>query len=235
MVFPDASGKLAMRIIISWMLIVGGALAAFAQSPPSTWEHNGSTVQLFANGVKRQFYYQDPRPAMQQEGVLAGTLLFDGQRTRNQYSGTAFIFSGACGAVGYPVSGQVSADDRHVTLNGNAPRLDAYCRVIGSRPDVLMFNLIALPEADAEIAAPNEKWICLQPVFTEEMRLKTTVDGTPTQTEFVANAIIYLRQKYCGTTKENLTADKTEHVAENCYQNSGLFRGERVYWGECYE
>jgi hypothetical protein len=233
-----------MRIAISWIVIIGGALAAFAQSPPSTWEHNGSTVQLFANGAKRQFYYQNPRPGMQQEGVRPGTLLFDGQRRGSQYSGTAYMFSRACGAVGYAVSGAVSADDRQVTLYGNAPRLDAYCRVSGSAPDVLIFNFAALPQADAEtINRENVRTIiCIHPVFTEEKRLENLIfsagDAPTAQASgrYVAEAVKYLRDQYCRPIEGTLTADQRTAIPDtNCYQESGIFRGERVYWGECYE
>jgi hypothetical protein len=228
-----------MRTLCSWGFIVSGALCAvavFAQSQTSTWEHSGSTVYLSANGVKRQFYYQNPRPGMQQEGVRPGTLLFDGRRTRNQYSGTAYIFSRRCGAVPYSVSGAVSPDDRTVTLYGNAPSgFNAHCQVIGYTPDVLVFNLTTLPETNIGIESTNKKWICLHPVFTEEMRLKCALDGTPARTDYVTKAIIYLRSKYCRMFDGEVTADQTEHVGENCYENSGSFRGERVYWGQCYE
>jgi hypothetical protein len=77
--------------------------------------------------------------------------------------------------------------------------------------------------------------ICTQPVFAEERKLHTKIDGTPQRTEEVAAAINYLRAKYCRETEETLRSDREMNVGDNCYQYSGFFRGERVYWGQCLE
>jgi hypothetical protein len=42
---------------------------------------------------RRQFYYQAPGADFLEFGVQSGTLLFEGRRNRNQYSGTAYVFS----------------------------------------------------------------------------------------------------------------------------------------------
>jgi invasion protein IalB len=39
--------------------------------------------------------------------------------------------------------------------------------------------------------------ICIKPVFTEEHRLRATIDGTPQKTDQVAAAINYLHERYC--------------------------------------
>ena len=109
---------------------------------PRLWNHNGSTMKLVSNGVQRQFYYENPRQGMRDEGVRRGTLLFEGTRTGNGYSGTAYVFLRGCSPKGYHVSGTISDDERSVTMYGQAPRLNAECRLVGYRSDELVFELI---------------------------------------------------------------------------------------------
>ena len=75
--------------------------------------------------------------------------------------------------------------------------------------------------------------ICLRPMFEEEVRLRQMLDGTSGRTADVAEALQYLRERLCRITREPLEADSEIHVADNCYQYSGVHRGERVYWGAC--
>lgn len=105
------------------------------------WLHNGSTLNLVAQGNARKFYYREPSSRLEELGVTAGTLLFDGRRTGNQYAGTAYVFNRACGPLGYVVNGVVSGDDRQVILQGRAPRRDRDCAVVDHRDDVLTFTL----------------------------------------------------------------------------------------------
>ncbi len=109
---------------------------------PTYWNHNGSTMKLVADGARRRFYYEDPRPAIRDSGVASGTLLFDGSRLGTTYSGTARIFSSRCGTVRYTVSGPIGEDERSVTLFGQAPQLGASCEVTGYRADTLLFYLM---------------------------------------------------------------------------------------------
>jgi hypothetical protein len=128
------------------------ALAAFAYATvtadaASLWDHNGSVVYLEASGSNRQFYYQTPRPGLP---VSNGTLLFNGRKYGDRYSGTAYVFSTNCHARGYAVSGPITGDERIVTLYGKAPRVDSNCRVIGYRDDVLVFTY-----QDSDVASAN--------------------------------------------------------------------------------
>jgi hypothetical protein len=77
--------------------------------------------------------------------------------------------------------------------------------------------------------------ICTQPVFAEEYKLRASIDGTPARTAYVTQAINYLRTKYCREIEGHLNSDQESHIGDNCFQSSGLFRGERVYWGQCSE
>jgi hypothetical protein len=80
-----------------------------------------------------------------------------------------------------------------------------------------------------------ETLICTHPIFTEEERLRTSLFDDPNNVQQVAAAIAYLHNKYCRTVQDDLISDQSEHVVENCYQYSGMYRGERVYWGRCLE
>jgi len=77
--------------------------------------------------------------------------------------------------------------------------------------------------------------ICIKPVFTEERRLRGTIDGNPQTTDQVAVKINYLHARYCRQIEGRLSPDQTQFVGDNCYQYSGVFRGERVFWGSCLE
>jgi hypothetical protein len=104
------------------------------------WMHNGSVVKLVAEGAKREFYYETPREGLTKAGVTSGALLFSGQRSGKTYSGTAYIFNKRCGPIAYQVSGNVSDDDRQVTMEGQAPRVGANCQVVTTKPDTLIFS-----------------------------------------------------------------------------------------------
>src|SRR5262249_31217935 len=96
----------------------------------SLWDHNGSVMYLVANGAQRKFFYEQPRDGLRNAGVHEGTLLFEGRKQADQYVGTAYTFSAACGAHSYSVSGPVSPDQRQVTLYGMAPRFNSACQQV---------------------------------------------------------------------------------------------------------
>jgi len=110
--------------------------------PPTLWYHNGSTAYLTVNGSGREFHYDKPRPEMIQAGAKQGTLLFTGVSSSNTYEGTAYIFRGACGQFPYHVSGPILDDGRRVALQGQAPRVNERCQIVGYINDHLEFTLI---------------------------------------------------------------------------------------------
>jgi hypothetical protein len=133
-----------MRILSPFfcLAVIAAWASDGATQAASTWDHNGSQVSLSATGARRQFHYQAPMASLLGLGVQPGTLLFDGRRNGNQYSGTAYVFSKVCGARAYAVAGPVSPDERTVTMYGKAPIVDSNCRVAKYRDDVLVFNFI---------------------------------------------------------------------------------------------
>jgi hypothetical protein len=113
------------------------AVAAVAES---SWLHNGSIVQLHGDGVERVFEYLQPRRGLQTIGVGKGTMLFKGRQNGLRLSGTAYLFSATCGAVGYRVEGALSQDGQTIELSGSAPKRNAKCQIIDHRPDMLVFR-----------------------------------------------------------------------------------------------
>jgi hypothetical protein len=87
----------------------------------------------------------------------------------------------------------------------------------------------------AVIVRQGPTTICARPLLEQELKLQRLIDGSDERTKEVADAIVYLRSQFCRTTDDALLADSQQHVTENCHQFSGLFRGELVFWGECYE
>jgi hypothetical protein len=108
----------------------------------SFWLHNGSVVTLEADGESRRFIYHQPREGVAKAGAKAGSILFQGIRSGDSYSGTAYLFSLRCGPQSYEVSGKVSADQRLVTLSGQAPVLGKDCRVRRQKTDTLEFRFM---------------------------------------------------------------------------------------------
>jgi hypothetical protein len=76
--------------------------------------------------------------------------------------------------------------------------------------------------------------ICLHPTFAEEVLLLGQIDGDRSTTDRIAQAIINLRAKYCRLVHEVPKSDAEAEIKKNCFQYTGMFRGERVYWGACY-
>jgi serine/threonine protein kinase len=97
---------------------------------PAFWSFNGSHISLDSNDLgRRRFLYETPNNQMLNIGVQPGTVLFEGTRIGQRYQGTAYVFSKTCGRAGFVVIGDVSSDDRIVTLVGNAPLRDLQCRI----------------------------------------------------------------------------------------------------------
>ena len=94
--------------------------ASHAARADSCWNHNGSIMRLVADGNRRSFYYEDPKPSLRRAGVRSGTLLFNGTNRDNWYSGTARVFSRHCPGepLEYRVEGPVSNGSRTVTMEG---------------------------------------------------------------------------------------------------------------------
>lgn len=121
--------------------------ASETSAPPSVgsslWSHNGSVMSLSAEGATRRFTYHRPRSGIARQGATRGALLFEGHRSGDTYSGTAYIFSRNCGKFPYRVSGSVQNGDRRVVMRGKAPKPNDDCRIAGYRADTLVFDYLS--------------------------------------------------------------------------------------------
>ena len=154
----------------------------------SLWSHNGSTLRLVAEGASRRFLYVTPRQGLLVRGVRAGTLLFDGEKNGDVYSGRSRVYHATCGAYPYEVTGPVSADQRRVTMSGQKPILSDTCRVERTEPDELVFEYVSNEVTGAKepspVAAPSKSifdghWY--SPEWRYSYRLRNGI-GTATAT-----------------------------------------------------
>jgi hypothetical protein len=105
------------------------------------WDLNGSLVKLESNGASRRFLYLEPREGLLAVGVTQGPVEFEGTQNGNVFTGTAYVFSRVCGAIGFAVSGYLAQDEQSITLKGDVPYVDKQCRATGDRPGVLIYQL----------------------------------------------------------------------------------------------
>jgi hypothetical protein len=240
----------ATAVVLAAFLSASGR--ASAQANPhavSFWDHNGSVVSLSADGAMRQFFYEQPRPAIQAQGVTPGRLLFTGRKEGDGYSGTAYIFSSTCGATPYEVSGAVSSDSRQVTMHGMAPRVDSNCHIVSYRDDTLVFTfqrtVSNLPEAaPTPAAAPVPSSICTNVDAIRQIIKLQDLEGTdqmsgryPSVATPQRKAIMQeLATKYCRPWNQPIVSDYQEKIQNSlCTVYSGVQDGSRVYWAHCLD
>ena len=134
---------LGLALSIGTMMPLSLVTATYAKAD-SCWNHNGSIMRLKAKGNQRWFYYENPRQVLQNAGVRRGTLLFNGRKNGNWYSGTARRFSKFCpgNPLEYYVEGPVRNDQLQVTVRGTR---DVYnqCQNTGNiASDTLVFTYV---------------------------------------------------------------------------------------------
>jgi len=118
--------KRILGLTKTFSVVVMSAVAFGFASPvsearaDSCWDHNGSLMRLQAEGNQRWMYYEIPREVLRRAGVSQGTLLFNGKKSGNWYSGTARRFSKFCSGnpLEYFVEGPVRKDQLQVTVRG---------------------------------------------------------------------------------------------------------------------
>ena len=109
---------------------------------PSRWNQNGSVVYLIADGAIRRLYYEIPLSELAAAGVKKGTLFFDGKKNGNHYIGRAYTFAAKCKPMGFPVNGDISDDEKQVTLRGKVPKLNSSCKVARYSDEALVLNFV---------------------------------------------------------------------------------------------
>jgi hypothetical protein len=110
------------------------------QAKKSFWAHNRSIMYMTEDGTRRQIYYDDPRPGLQEVGVRQGTLLFDGVADGTTLSGTAYVFAKDCHPLAFSAKGKLTREGKLITLIGKAPRIGTHCKVEGDKREELIFD-----------------------------------------------------------------------------------------------
>ena len=109
----------------------------------SCWDHNGSVMRLTASGNDRWFWYEStPHRWQSPAGVYPGTLLFNGRKSGEWYTGTARVFSNACpgSPAEYYAEGPVLQNPLRVQLSGQR-QVYENCLPTGQwRTDTLVFT-----------------------------------------------------------------------------------------------
>jgi hypothetical protein len=119
-----------------------GLMLAAEAAADSCWDHNGSLMRLQAQGNQRWLSYERPRDVLRRSGVRPGTLLFNGVKRGDWYSGTARVFSKYCPGtpLEYFVEGPVRGDQLQVTVTGTR-EVHNRCRPTGRiTTDTLVFT-----------------------------------------------------------------------------------------------
>jgi len=130
------------KLVSLFIMLLASAGTLSAANAASCWDHNGSLMRLEAEGNNRWFYYENPRPALRNAGVGRGTLLFNGVKDGNWYSGTARVYSRYCPGtpLEYFVEGPVRGDQLQVTVRGTR-QVYSQCQPTGrSKSDKLVFT-----------------------------------------------------------------------------------------------
>lgn len=128
-----------MKLLIGLFAFI---LAGFAWAD-SFWMHNGSLMRLKSQGTYRVISYEVPSQRMRSAGVSRGTVLFEGYRYGDEYTGYARVFSKYCnGPQLYEVGGWASTNDRVIVLGGERDSYSSGCIPNGNITyDKLVFTL----------------------------------------------------------------------------------------------
>ena len=118
------------------------ALANAPAPGPSRWYQNGSILYLVADGPTRRLYYEFPANELAAAGVKKGALFFTGRKDGNRYIGDAFSFVAKCKPHSFVVTGDISEDEKQVTLRGKRPSLNAACKIASYSDEPLVLTFI---------------------------------------------------------------------------------------------
>lgn len=116
--FKLVSSTLSLTLLLGTLTFIGMSFGTATEaSADSCWWHNGSLMRLQARGSQRWFSYERPRAGL---SVSPGTLLFNGEKRGNYYTGTARTFSRRCPDAPnlYNVSGPVARSQTKVSMSG---------------------------------------------------------------------------------------------------------------------
>jgi hypothetical protein len=112
-------------------------------------------MYLVAIGSSRELHYQKPRPGMLEAGAHPDDVLFKGEISDGQLSGTAYIFNARCGQAPFHVKGPILDNGGRIVLTGLAPRIGRNCQTFGDYTSTLEFKLLKTSEVAQPSSAPT--------------------------------------------------------------------------------
>jgi hypothetical protein len=81
--------------------------------------------------------------------------------------------------------------------------------------------------------------ICSRAQFAKEMEYRSILFGvkraTPQEAAQAGKDYDEILARYCRKVRSLPREQTREHIGDNCYQLSGIYGEERVYWGQCLE
>jgi hypothetical protein len=179
----------ALFAVLSLLFV---ATCAFAQAPEAssertTWDHNGSAMYLIAKGSSRELFYEKPRPGMLEAGAKPGSLLFRGEVSNGQYSGTAYVFNLQCGQVPFNVKGAILDNGERIVLTGQAPRIGRNCQAYGAYSTTLEFKLLQPAATSAPPEPQNEDQTKAEPRLAAANTANTPSPPGPATIDFASS------------------------------------------------
>ena len=129
-----------MKVILtSFVVLFSIVSSAYADS---CWTHNGSMMRLEDSGANRWMSYENPKASLLASGIQRGTLLFNGKKNGDWYSGLSRVFSKYCpgNPLEYYVEGPVLQNPLRITMTGTRDAM-RQCQATGDvKTDHLVFT-----------------------------------------------------------------------------------------------
>jgi hypothetical protein len=147
------------------------ANAIGSRMPSGYWSFNGSTLNMVAEGNLRKFFYAQLDPEAEAAGAQRGDLLLEGKVLDQRIVGTVYSHEGRCGRIPYRVDGTIRDGNRRLELQGQKPRVDGSCTVVGTMLDAL--TLTSGASATAVAAAPAAKPDVTKPDVTRPVAARS--------------------------------------------------------------
>ena len=117
------------------------------------WSVDGSTLKMAAEGSSRKFFYVQPDPKAEAAGAQRGDLFLEATWSDHGFTGIVHGLEGRCGRVPYRVDGTVRYSNRRLDMQGQRPRVDGNCTMVGTVLDALTF--LSVDGATAVAAATS--------------------------------------------------------------------------------
>ena len=109
-----------------------------------------------------------------------------------------------------------------------------YKYALGNKYDAASWSCVPSRTTTPAVATTGTTMtICTKPIFDEVARLKTSIDGTASRTNYATHAAEYLMGSYCRKVLASISPDGVKTTSDSCSEFTGIYLGERVYWGTC--